>query len=195
MGLYNAQLYTMDSTLSNHQGRISIITAPSQSGMVSGEHNPREIAKFGAVLAGIIFVSLVLSSLYSSGSLEGWARWFMGVFFVVFACFKFAGYRMFAMMFASYDVVAKRVQTYAYAYPFIELALGILYLTDNIPIIRDTLTLLIMTVATIGVVQEIGRRSGVHCACLGNIIKLPLSTVSLVEDVGMALMALVMLLI
>jgi hypothetical protein len=50
-----------------------------------------------------------------------------------------------------------------------------------------------MGVGTIGVYQEIKKRSGVHRACLGNVIKLPLSTVSLIEDVGMGLMAMFML--
>jgi hypothetical protein len=43
------------------------------------------------------------------------------------------------------------------------------------------------------VAQELKRRAGIHCACLGNVIKLPLSTVSLVEDIGMGLMAAAML--
>lgn len=128
--------------------------------------------------------------------MQGWQeflRYFMGVFFVVFASFKFVGYSMFAMMFAGYDVVAKRFKPYAYAYPFIELVLGIMYLDNSAPFARDIITVVVMGVGTIGVVQELQKRSGIHCACLGNVIKLPLSTVSLVEDVGMGLMALAML--
>jgi hypothetical protein len=161
--------------------------------MVDGESSPKEYFKFALVLVGITVAATLLYQYFGSALLIDWLRWFMGVFFVVFASFKFIGYQMFAMMFAGYDVVARRVKAYAYAYPFIELALGLLYLFNLVPAFRDPLTLLIMGVGTIGVYQEIKKRSGVHCACLGNVIKLPLSTVSLVEDVGMGLMAAAML--
>lgn len=157
--------------------------------MVAGESSPKEYVKFACVILFIVAVSISLNS----GGLEEFLRWFMGIFFVVFASFKFVGYRMFALMFAGYDVVAKRFKAYAYVYPFIELGLGILYVLDLVPTPRDLLTLVIMGAGSIGVAQEIKKRSGIHCACLGNVIKLPLSTVSLVEDVGMGLMALVML--
>jgi cytochrome c oxidase subunit IV len=165
-------------------------TTTTVHAMTEGEHSPKEYLKFVGV---IVVISLIAALLYSGGW-QDYLRVFMGVFFVVFAGFKFAGYQMFALMFAGYDIVAKRIKVYGYAYPFIELLLGILYLTDFVPLVRDLVTIVIMAVGSIGVLQEIKRRSGVHCACLGNVIKLPLSTVSLVEDVGMGLMALVMLL-
>lgn len=162
---------------------------------VEGEHSSKEIIKFVLVIAGILASSLVLVNIYGPQTLEGWSRWFMGVFFVVFASFKFIGYRMFSMMFAGYDVIAKRFMPYAHLYPFIELALGIAYLINIAPTARDVTTVIIMGVGSIGVIQEIRKRSGIHCACLGNVIKLPLSTVSLVEDLGMGLMALVVLIL
>lgn len=162
--------------------------------VIAGESSPKEYAKFVLVIAGITGTSTALHYLIGTPGADDWMRWFMGVFFVVFASFKLVGYRMFAMMFAGYDIVAKRFRTYAYAYPFIELGLGLLYLTNAVPMARDVLTLLVMSIGSIGVYQEIRRRSGIHCACLGNVIKLPLSTVSLVEDVGMGLMAAIMLL-
>ena len=160
--------------------------------MVEGEYSPTELGKFVLVLVGITMVSFVLWG--GNGGWLEYLRWFMGVFFITFAGFKLAGYQMFAEMFAGYDVVAKRFKPYAYAYPFIELALGMVYLADLLPVVRDVIALAVMAIGTVGVAQEIRRRSGIHCACLGNIIKLPLSTVSLVEDVGMGVMAAVMLL-
>lgn len=159
--------------------------------MVSAESNGKEYLKFALVIAGIIFLAWFMSL---GGGVYEFLRWFMGVFFLVFATFKLVGYKMFAAMFAQYDIVAKRFKPYAYAYPFIELALGLIYILGLLPGIRDVVTLIVMSVSSIGVFQEIyHRRSGVYCACLGNVIKLPLSTVSLVEDVGMGAMALVML--
>lgn len=161
--------------------------------MVEGESNAKEYLKFAGVIAGITLVSYFFYSLTDLSGISEWMRVFMGVFFLTFAGFKFAGYKMFPDMFATYDVVAKRFKPYGYAFPFIELALGLLYLTDTIPMARDVLTVIVMAVSSIGVFQEIKKRSGIHCACLGNVIKLPLSTVSLVEDVAMGLMALAMI--
>lgn len=161
--------------------------------MVGGESSPQEYAKFAGVIIGITVLSAVLASISARFSLTEWMAWFMGVFFLVFASFKLIGYRMFAEMFQGYDIIAKRFQPYAYAYPFIELILAALYLTNSIPLGRDVFTVVIMGVGSIGVAEELQRRTGIHCACLGNVIKLPLSTTSLVEDVGMGLMALTML--
>jgi len=161
--------------------------------MASARSDAKEYAKFVLVIIGIFLVSWYLQGRLGD-SVESWMRYFMGTFFVVFATFKFIGYRMFVEMFAGYDIVAKRFKPYSYLYPFIELGLGVMYLANLIPNTRDRLTLAVMTVGAIGVFQEIyHRRSGVYCACLGNIIKLPLSTVSLVEDVSMAAMAAIML--
>ena len=161
--------------------------------MVSAASNLKEYVKFTLVILGIFIVSIYLNLLFGTDAVD-WRRYFMGTFFVVFAIFKFVGYQMFVEMFAGYDIVAKRAKIYSYLYPFIELGLGVLYLFNMLPVGRDLLTLIFMGVGSIGVIQEIyHRRSGVYCACLGNVIKLPLSTVSLVEDVAMALMATLML--
>jgi len=162
----------------------------SHESMVESKSDTKEYIKFLGLIAGITVASFIAYSTYESGGLELWMRWFMGIFFLVFAGFKFVGYKMFVEMFAGYDIIAKKIKFYSYIYPFIELGLGILYLANLYPSSRDVFTLIIMVIGSIGVFQEIyHRRSGIHCACLGNIIKLPLSTVSLVEDVGMAIMA------
>lgn len=163
------------------------------SQMASAKSDAKEYLKFAGVIIGIFLISWYLQRQFGD-STESWMRYFMGTFFVVFAAFKFVGYRMFVEMFAGYDIVAKKFKPYSYLYPFIELGLGILYLADLVPAARDIITLVVMAVGTIGVFQEIyHRRSGIYCACLGNVIKLPLSTVSLVEDVSMAVMAAIML--
>jgi hypothetical protein len=162
--------------------------------MVHGESSTKEYIKFALVLITIVGISAAINTIFGDGGWMEFMRWFMGVFLAVFASFKFLGYRMFAQMFAGYDVIAKRFMPYAYAYPFIEVGLAVLYLGDIAPLARDIFTVIFMSVSAVGVLQEIRKKSGVHCACLGNVIKLPLSTVSLIEDVGMGGMALIMLL-
>lgn len=161
--------------------------------MVKGESSLFEYLKLAGILISITVGAVVLQKTQGEPGAVDFMRWFMGVFFLVFASFKFIGYKMFATMFAGYDVIAKRFKPYAYAYPFIELYLGLLYIFNIAPLATNIATLIVMGTGTIGVVQEIRKRSGIHCACLGNVIQLPLSTVSLVEDLGMALMAVAMI--
>lgn len=163
--------------------------------MVEAASTKGEYAKLLGVIVAITIISLILQAAIGEPGILDFLRWFMGVFFVIFAGFKFAGYKMFAMMYAGYDIIAKRFMPYGYAYPFIELALGIAYLTNTFGMGRDLFTVVLMGVGSIGVYHEIKRRSGIYCACLGNIIRLPLGTVSLIEDVGMGLMAIAMLLL
>ena len=155
------------------------------------ENTPLEYLKFSLIIAFIAGFSLMLA--IADFSWLEYLRLFMGVFFVVFAGFKFVDIKMFAIAYSGYDLVAKRFKVYGYLYPFLELGLGILYLADLIPFTRDILTVGLMTVGSAGVLKELTNGSKIRCACLGKYIKLPLTTVSLVEDVGMGAMALVML--
>lgn len=125
-----------------------------------------------------------------------WMQWmshFMAGFFLVFSFFKLMNLDGFAEGYGMYDIVAKRFRGYGYVYPFIELALGIAFLTGFSPVITNSVTLIVMTVSTIGVVQNLMKKSPFQCACLGTVIKLPLSKVTLFEDVLMILMSAAML--
>lgn len=154
-----------------------------------------EYVKFAGIVSFIVVASLIVFNVAELSSAPEFARVFMGVFMVVFAIFKLIGYKMFVIMFAGYDLIAKNFKPYSYAYPFIELFLGVAALVNILPTARSWAVIAVMGIGAIGVFQEIyHRRSGVYCACLGNVIKLPLSTVSLVEDLGMVALASYMLL-
>lgn len=156
----------------------------------------KEYLKFAAVLAFIVAATiLICNATTETRGVEHFLRIFMGVFSVTFATFKLIGYKMFTVMLRTYDVVAKKLPFYSNLFPFIQLALGIVFLLDILPDYRSFAMLLFSGVASIGVLQEIYKRNAgnIHCACLGNIIKLPLSTVSFVEDAGMFVLALFMI--
>jgi hypothetical protein len=121
-------------------------------------------------------------------------RIFMGVFMVVFATFKFVGYKMFVEMFPMYDFIAIRSKLFAQTYPFIELVLGLLAIFNLLSPWREVTVAIVMGVGAAGIINQVYiKKKKIHCACLGNIIKLPLSTVSLFEDVLMVGLALYML--
>lgn len=118
---------------------------------------------------------------------------FMGGFFIAFSFFKLLDLRGFVDSFQSYDIVARPVPAYGYAYPFIELALGIAYLVSFVPVITNAITLAVMLVGIIGVSQALFQRRRIQCACLGTVFNLPMSTVTFIEDGVMAAMAALML--
>lgn len=92
-----------------------------------------------------------------------------------------------------YDIIASRVKMYGFFYPFIELFLGFAYLSRIWLVAIYIMTIIIMTIGAIGVIRSVAKGLDVRCACLGTILKVPLSTVAIIEDAGMAVMAFVML--
>jgi hypothetical protein len=153
----------------------------------------REYYKFAAVIIFICLVATLMSTLVTFRWTD-WMRWFMGSFFLVFGSFKLIGYEMFVSMFPRYDLIAGRFKSYAYAYPLLELWLGVCFVLDIAPMLRDSIVLFIMVSGSIGVLRGLMQRGPTfHCVCLGNIIKLPLSTVTLFEDLTMGTMAALML--
>lgn len=125
-----------------------------------------------------------------------WMEWmshFMAGFFLVFSFFKLMNLKGFAEGYRTYDIIAKVVPAYGFIYPFIEVALGIAYLTGFEPQLTNIIALVVMSISTIGVVQSLLKKTQFQCACLGTVIKLPLSKVTLFEDVLMVVMSAVML--
>ena len=122
-----------------------------------------------------------------------WMHDFMGIFLVVFAMLKLFDLQGFATGFQRYDLLAKRVRAYAFAYPFIELALALGYLSMWQPRAVYIATIVVMVFGSVGVFTALKKGMSVNCACMGTSLKVPLSTVAIVEDVGMAAMAAVML--
>lgn len=143
------------------------------------------------VLLGVTALAATARGHASGAGLHvaAWASDFMGFFFVVFAMLKLFDLAAFADGFQMYDLLAKPVRAYGYVYPFIELALGLGYLAAWRPPVVNAATVVVMTFGALGVINALRRGLDLHCACMGNILKVPLSVVALGEDLGMALMA------
>jgi hypothetical protein len=126
-------------------------------------------------------------------SLRTWMHGFMGVFLIVFGLLKLFHPAAFADGFEMYDLVAKHSRFYAYLYPLIEMGLGLAYLAFIQPLLTYSVTIVVMTVGTIGVLSALQRGLDINCPCMGSVLDVPLSTVTLTEDMGMGLMAVGML--
>jgi copper chaperone CopZ len=145
------------------------------------------------IFAYITGITLLIQ--FANGSFQ-WMQWmsqFMGGFFLVFSFFKLMNLRGFAEGYGSYDVVAKKLPVWGFVYPFVELGLAIAFLTGFEPFVTNVVTLVVMGISSIGVIQSLLRKTPFQCACLGTVIKLPLSKVTLFEDLLMVGMSAVMI--
>ncbi len=141
------------------------------------------------IVTYIFFVSLLTSFHNGLLSINQWMNSFMAGFFIVFSFFKLLNLSAFAVSYAMYDVIGKRVKIYALLYPFIELALGLAYLTHFSPVFTNTATIIIMGIGSVGVIQSVINKRTIQCACLGTVFNLPMSTITIIENLAMIVMA------
>lgn len=141
------------------------------------------------IVAFIAGVTLLAQYPFAEFSAMLWMRHFMAGFFIVFAFFKLLNISGFANSYAMYDVIAQRWKSWGYIYPFVELALGIAYLINFNPLLTNVATLIILSIGTIGVVKSNLNKRSIQCACLGEVFNLPMSKVTIVENVSMLVMA------
>ena len=118
---------------------------------------------------------------------------FMGLFYIVFSFFKMLDLKGFPDSFRMYDPLAKRVPIYAKIYPFIETALGLMFLMRFEINIALIITLVILGVTTIGVTKTLLDKKAIRCACLGTALKLPMTEATFIENTIMIVMAILML--
>jgi hypothetical protein len=118
---------------------------------------------------------------------------FMGGFFVAFSFFKLLNLRGFVDAYQTYDLLARPLRAYGYAYPFVELGLGIAHLSGYAPVTTNAVTLLVMLLSLAGVTQALLQKRSIQCACLGTVFNLPMTKVTFLEDALMAAMAAAML--
>ncbi len=144
-------------------------------------------------IISIILVFTLARQLYSGFNLTNAMLDFMAGFFIVFGLFKIFNLAGFAMAYQEYDIIAKHISWYAYVYPFIELALGFCYLFRLQVRLANWITLALMIIGSVGVAIELAKGKEIICACLGAVFKIPMTYVTLAEDIIMGLMALYMI--
>lgn len=156
-----------------------------------------QISKLSQLKPLLLILFYLLSSAtflnYKSWSWTGFMLDFMGLFYIVFSFFKFLDYKGFPNSFKMYDPFAKQFPIYAWSYPFIETALGIMFLLRIEIKWALGVTLLILGITTFGVIKTLLSKKAIQCACLGTALKLPMTEATLIENAVMIIMALVML--
>jgi cation transport ATPase len=178
-----------DYSVSIATGDQSRETAHAAVAEQPAAEKPASLYPLGLIV-GYIAVTAILATIVRGDG--GWRTFmldFMAGFFLVFSFFKLLDLRGFADAYQSYDILARRSRVWALVYPFIELALGIAYLVRWQPAVTSAVTFTLMLVGSVGVLRAVLRKDRIRCACLGTALNLPMTTVTLLEDLAMAAMA------
>ena len=173
-------------------GRVDPASPASSAAKLALDPATGWLATYWPLLVITGYIAIV--SLAGTGAPKtiDWGAWmtnFMAGFFLVFSAFKFLDLSGFADAYATYDLLAKRWHGYGLIYPFLELALGLAYLFRVEPFATHIATIALMGFSSLGVIQALSKQQTIQCACLGTALKLPMSTITLVEDLGMVAMA------
>lgn len=148
-------------------------------------------------LFSLVIVSALAGVAIASGqgdvSMAAFMHAFMGVFLIIFALLKIFNLKGFRRGFTMYDLLARQFKNYAFIYPFIELTLGLAYLAFFMPVATYWATIVVFSFGTLGVISALSRGLDIDCPCMGSILSVPLSTVTLTEDLAMVVMAVMLL--
>ena len=161
-----------------------------------------KLDKFAPLLGVFSFVAsttALITFLRADYALMSMGKTFMGMFFLTLGGFKVYNLEGFKEAFKMYDILAEKSDMYATAYPFIEVGLGVLYISllfnssFQLQVFTHSAAIFVMGIGGLGVLNALREGRDLKCACLGNVFNVPMTTVTFVEDFGMALMAAMML--
>ena len=186
--------YTLEETESMHHEMSAAVTdaiaAPEEKRSFFTAYKPI------LLVFGYLIGMTLLNELFKSRfNLMAAMHLFMGGFFLIFSFFKLLDIKGFAYSYMSYDIIAKKWIGWGYIYPLIELSLGVAFLFHFAILEATIITLVVMSVSSIGVIQSLIAKKKIQCACLGTVFNLPMSNITLIEDLLMVLMAAAMLII
>jgi copper chaperone CopZ len=150
---------------------------------------PRATTWINAYYPFLLVMALIAVVPLATGTFMGWMMGFMAGFYIVFGAFKLLDVPAFARSYARYDIIAKHVPAWGYVYPFVELALGFGFLFWLDMLTLSWIALVLSIIGAIGVIQANISKQTIQCACLGTVFQLPMSVVTVIENLGMAAMA------
>ena len=119
---------------------------------------------------------------------------FMGVALSMLASLKLMDIESFAESFEKYDLITQRVPPYAKAFPFLELLLGLGFLSGVAPLATGIGSLALGTSGAVSVFKAVYLdKKELNCACVGGNSSAPLGVVSFLENAIMIVMGVVLL--
>ena len=166
-------------------------TVSSQDNEIIKASKLKQLKPLFIILAYISITSLLLN--FKNWNSTNAMLDFMGLFYIIFSFFKILDIKGFSISFRMYDPLAKKVPLYGIIYPFIEILLGIMFLTRIEIELAIILTIIVLGITTVGVTQTLLNKKSISCACLGTTLKLPMTEATFIENALMIIMAFILL--
>ena len=195
----NAELEVLETLTLD---KISWVLPPKYIPTLVSKNNEKKVLKATPSRLKQLFPLFLIFTYLIAGALllqknnlriTGFMLDFMGLFFIIFSFFKFLDYKGFPVAFAQYDPLAKRSVLYSKIYPFLESVLGIMFLIRWSLNTALVITIIILSITTVGVIYSLFDKSKINCACLGTALKLPMTKATLIENLIMLVMSVTML--
>jgi len=156
----------------------------------SMESEKSKLAQLKPLLLILLYISIASVLMhYKNWNMNSFMLDFMGLFYIVFSFFKMLDLKGFPDSFRMYDPLAKKVPVYAKIYPFLETALGLMFLMRYQIELTLILTIIVLGITTIGVTKTLLDKKAIRCACLGTALKLPMTEATFIENAIMIIMA------
>lgn len=127
-------------------------------------------------------------AIFSTAALVAWAAalgipGFMGVSLSMLASLKLMDIESFSESFEKYDLITQQAKPYAKTFPFIELLLGLGFLSGIAPVATGIGSLLVGASGAISVFKAVYiDKLELNCACVGGNSKAPLGAISFLEN-------------
>lgn len=170
------------------------VFASSSMSSIPMEEEKSKLQQLKPLLLIIFYIATASILLhYKDWSWSAFMLDFMGLFYIVFSFFKMLDLKGFPESFSMYDPLAKHIPFYGKMYPFIETALGLMFLMRVEVNIALMITLVVLGITTIGVTKTLLDKKAIRCACLGTALKLPMTEATFIENAIMIIMAILML--
>ncbi len=138
-------------------------------------------------------------ALFGTAGLVAWAATlgipgFMGVALAMLANQKLMDLDSFTESFEKYDLITQRVKPYGRVFPFLELLLGLGFLSGVAPVATGIGSLVLGTSGAVSVFKAVYiDKLELNCACVGGNSSAPLGVVSFLENAIMVVMGVALL--
>ena len=114
----------------------------------------------------------------------------MGTLLILFGILKLINLNKFVDIYSKYDIIAKNFKSYGYLFPFIEILLGFALLLKYKININHIIILMLMIISIVSVIISKIKGQELRCGCLGSFFHIPLSYVTIFENIYMIIIIL-----
>jgi glutaredoxin len=146
-----------------------------------------EAATYAPVIA--LFSTAGLMTLALSLQMSG----FMGISLSMLASLKLMDLDSFSSSFNKYDLVSRKMRIYGKIYPFLELAIGLGFLSGIAPLATGIASTALGVSGAVSILKAVYiDKKALTCACVGGSSKTPLGAISMAENLMMTVMGTVL---